>query len=91
MLFHHTEYYYIIEAKTEDGIYEQYDTRDFRYDFHDGRSEELYFLNNKEAIDYLHKTIQTAPKEFTKFRLCKVVVKRLVDDVIEVDVPQETN
>jgi hypothetical protein len=84
-----TDSYYIVEAKaSENDVYEDFDLRNFEFDFQDGHQHQLKFLTNQEAIDHIKELVSKRgdAKNYHKFRITKVHVRRVYEDIMEFEV-----
>lgn len=84
-MIYSTDSYYIVETKaSENDVYEDFDLRN-ELDFRDGHQHQLKFLTNQEAIDYVKEQLlnREDTKNYHKFRITKVYVKRVYEDVAE--------
>lgn len=81
-----TDSYYVVEAKaSENDVYEDFDLRNFELDFRDGHQHQLKFLTNQEAVEYVKGQLlnRKDTNNYHKFRITKVYVRRVYEDVAE--------
>lgn len=90
-MIYSTDSYFIVEAKaSENDVYEDFDLRNFEFDFRDGHQHQLKFLTNHEAIDYVKEQLlnRKDTNSYYKFRITKVYVKRVYEEVAEFTVDE---